>query len=67
MATTHFHRILKAKVEEEIRKLETGLARGSATDHNKYSLIVGQVMGLEACLHICDGIEREFDEHSDPA
>lgn len=67
MAYTHFHALLRARISQEVKRIEIELARGAATDHGEYKLLVGKVLGMEECLNTCDEIEREFDERSNSA
>jgi hypothetical protein len=64
MAYTRFHLLLRERITEEISKVSADLAHNASMDHK---LIVGQVLGMETCLKLCDQIEGEFDERSDSA
>lgn len=64
MAYTRFHLLLRERITDEINKVSADLAHNAAMDHK---LIVGQVLGMENCLKICEEIEREFDERSSSA
>ena len=61
MAHSHLHKVLRERIQQEIDKLASDLVHNAALDHK---LAVGQVLGMETCMKICDEIEGEFDERS---
>lgn len=61
-ATTHFHRKLKAKLNEEIAKLSQHVANGGAGNFDNYQRMVGNIESLRTVLQLCDEIERELDD-----
>ncbi len=61
MATTRFHVLLRAKVEEVINHTTSSLAHGDAKDYAWYLREVGYISGLRAALELCESIESEFD------
>lgn len=66
MATTRFHALLRERVEEEIGKVTSDLALGNVKDHAEYKFSAGHIYGLRVSLKLCEELEREADERSDP-
>lgn len=63
----HSFRLLRERVEAEADKLTKEIGRGVASDFAQYKMLCGQVVGMENCLKLCEEIEREMDERSNPA
>lgn len=61
-ASTHFHRLLRQKVEEGIAKYAKHMADGGCENYPDYREAVGVVTGYRNILSLCEEIERSLDD-----
>lgn len=61
-ASTHFHRILKERIEKAIVDYATHMVGGGCEDYAAYREGVGVVMGYKKVLQLCEEIERSLDD-----
>ena len=61
MAYSHFHKVLRERIQEEVDSRVLSLASGGAPDYPQYRDSVGYIRGLHDALRLCEEIERESD------
>lgn len=61
MAQTHFHRLLRARVEEAIKRDTDHIASGSLESYDEYRFAAGILYGMRRVLQLCEEIEKDLD------
>lgn len=61
-ASTHFHRILKQKLEAAIVDHATHMAGGGCQTYEDYRQAVGTVEAYKKVLQLCEEVERSLDD-----
>lgn len=64
MATSHFRRMLTAKVMEVLEARVEQVTKGVPVDYAGYREEVGYIKGLRDALVLAEDLEREPDERS---
>lgn len=58
---TNFHRLLRTKVEEAIKRDSDHIASGALENYDEYRFAAGILFGMRRVLQYCEEIEKDLD------